>query len=140
MKTSGFKTELNGGRKDDLFEARQAFSSLSTIMTNKVTTITTDLLRNSLHLKVLFKLLFFFFFFPLSRVIFSKCIMTYIFAALLKASPPSDRTKAITWLATHCASAEGEEILDKDIQIESLCNRKYQVFFTVKPKKPGPGW
>lgn len=62
MKTSGFKTELNGGRKDDLFEARQAFSSLSTIMTNKVTTITTDLLRNSLHLKVLFKLLFFFFF------------------------------------------------------------------------------
>lgn len=61
MKTSGFKTELNGSRKDDLFEARQAFSSLSTIMTNKVTTITTDLLRNSLHLKVLFKLFFFFF-------------------------------------------------------------------------------
>lgn len=60
MKTSGFKTELNGSRKDDLFEARQAFSSLSTIMTNKVTTITTDLLRNSLHLKVLFKLFFFF--------------------------------------------------------------------------------
>lgn len=81
MKTSGFKTELNGSRKDDLFEARQAFSSLSTIMTNKVTTITTDLLRNSLHLKVLFKLLFFFFF-PLSRVIFSKCIMTYIFCSI----------------------------------------------------------
>lgn len=59
---------LNRSRKDDLFEARQAFSSLSTIMTNKVITITADLLHNSLHLKVLFKLLSSAF-----RVIFSKC-------------------------------------------------------------------
>lgn len=123
MKTSDFKMESNGSKNDDLFEAKQAFSSLSTIMTNKVTTITTDLLRNSLHLKVLFKLLFSTF-----RVIFSKCIMTYIFAALLKASPPLDRTKAITWLATHCASAEGEEILDKDIQIRVSLQQKISGF------------
>lgn len=104
--------ESNSSRKNDLSKARQAFSLLSTIMTNKVMTITADLLRYGLHPKVLFKLLFSTF-----RVIFSKCNnMTYLFAAFLKASLPLDRTKAITWLAMHCTSVvEGEEILDKDI-------------------------
>lgn len=63
--------------------------------------------------------------------------MHYIFAVWLKSSPFLDRTKAITWIVTHCTSVEGEEILDKDIQIDSCSDLKCQGFFHIKARKPG---
>lgn len=130
--------ESNSSRKNDLFEAKQAFSLLSTIMTNKVVTITADLLSNSLHLKVLFKVLFFCF---QSNFLQMQYDLYIIFAAFLKDSLPLDRTKAITWLAMHCTSVvEGEEMLDKDIQVESLSKKEKKDFFNAKARKPGPKW